>query len=132
MTKQSESRRRKTRRAVKVKKHSKLGKAVKALKTVPSKVAASGEVVQVKQPIKTVARTRKAMVVQSTPDRLRLKVVIHEAEEGGYWAEVPGFPGCVSEGDTLDEIRANIRDAFVGVFGAMQDEPTPSGLVEEI
>ncbi|HBI42751.1 MAG TPA: type II toxin-antitoxin system HicB family antitoxin [Planctomycetales bacterium] len=58
---------------------------------------------------------------------MKLQVVIHPAEEGGFWAEVPGFPGCVSCGDTLDETRANIRDAFEGVFEVMQEtaEPDP-------
>ena len=66
-------------------------------------------------------------------DRFKLKVVIHDAEEGGYWAEVPGFPGCVSQGETLDEVRANIQDAFEGVFSVMQDMPTEEpGRVEEI
>jgi predicted RNase H-like HicB family nuclease len=54
---------------------------------------------------------------------MQLKVVIHNAEEGGFWAEVPGFPGCVSEGESLDEVRANIREAFAGVLEVMQDEP---------
>ena len=63
----------------------------------------------------------------------KLKVVIHEAEEGGYWAEVPGFPGCVSEGETLEEVRANIREAFEGVFEVMQDAATEEpGRIEEI
>jgi predicted RNase H-like HicB family nuclease len=52
---------------------------------------------------------------------MKLKIVIHPAEEGGFWAEVPGFPGCVSEGETLEEVRANIREAFAGVFGVLQD-----------
>jgi predicted RNase H-like HicB family nuclease len=52
---------------------------------------------------------------------MKVKVIIRPAEGGGYWAEVPGFPGCVSEGDTLDEVRANIREAFEGVFEVMQD-----------
>jgi predicted RNase H-like HicB family nuclease len=58
---------------------------------------------------------------------MKLQVVIHPAEEGGFWAEVPGFPGCVSCGDTLYETRANIRDAFEGVFEVMQEtaEPDP-------
>ena len=47
-----------------------------------------------------------------------LKIVIHEAEEGGYWAEAVGFPGCVSEGDTLEEVKANIIDAFNGCMAA--------------
>jgi predicted RNase H-like HicB family nuclease len=54
---------------------------------------------------------------------MQLKVVIHKAEEGGFWAEVPGFPGCVSEGESLEEVRANIREAFAGVLEVMQDEP---------
>ena len=41
----------------------------------------------------------------------KLTAVIHESEEGGYWAEVPALPGCVSEGDTLAETKANIREA---------------------
>ena len=41
----------------------------------------------------------------------KLTAVIHEAEEGGYWAEVPALPGCVSEGETRAEIEANIREA---------------------
>jgi len=63
----------------------------------------------------------------------KFRVVIHEAEEGGYWAEVPGFPGCVSQGETLEEVRANIREAFEGVFEVMQDAPPGEpGRVEEI
>ena len=45
---------------------------------------------------------------------MRLKVLVHPAEEGGFWAEVPGLPGCVSEGDTWDEMLTNIRDAAEG------------------
>jgi len=54
---------------------------------------------------------------------MKVKVIIHAAEEGGFWAEVPGFPGCVSEGETLDEVRANIREAFEGVLEVLQDRP---------
>jgi predicted RNase H-like HicB family nuclease len=43
---------------------------------------------------------------------MKIKVVIHEAVEGGYWANVPALPGCVSEGDTWDEMLANIREAI--------------------
>lgn len=54
---------------------------------------------------------------------MKLKVIIHRAEEGGFWAEVPGFPTCVSEGDTLEEVRANIREALTGVLEVMQEQP---------
>jgi predicted RNase H-like HicB family nuclease len=45
---------------------------------------------------------------------VKLKVVIHEAEEGGYWAEVPSVPGCVTQGDTFDELLSNIYEAVEG------------------
>lgn len=52
---------------------------------------------------------------------MKLRVVIHEAEEGGYWAEVPALPGCVSQGESLDEVRQNIREAVEGWL-AVADE----------
>ncbi len=45
---------------------------------------------------------------------MKLKILIYEAEEGGYWAEVPVLHGCVSEGDTMDETLANIKEAALG------------------
>ena len=45
---------------------------------------------------------------------MTLKAIIHEAEEGGFWAEVPALPGCVSQGDTLEEVRDNLREAMEG------------------
>lgn len=43
---------------------------------------------------------------------MKLKVVVHEAEEGGFWAEVPAIPGCVSQGETMEELLANIQEAI--------------------
>jgi len=45
---------------------------------------------------------------------MKLKVVVHEAEEGGYWAEVPSIPGCATQGETFDELLANIYEAVEG------------------
>jgi len=42
---------------------------------------------------------------------MKLKVVIHHAEEGGYWAEVPAIPGCMTQGETLQELIGNVYDA---------------------
>ncbi len=42
------------------------------------------------------------------------KAVIHEAEEGGYWAEIPALPGCVTEGETIQEVTTNLKDALHG------------------
>ena len=43
-----------------------------------------------------------------------LKACVHKAEEGGYWAEVPALLGCLTQGETLDEIVKNIDDAIAG------------------
>ena len=45
---------------------------------------------------------------------MKVKAIIHEAEEGGFWAEVPALPGCVTQGDTLEEVTANLREAIEG------------------
>lgn len=41
---------------------------------------------------------------------MKLKIIIHEAEEGGYWAEVPAIPGCAIQEDTFDELLLNIYE----------------------
>ena len=43
---------------------------------------------------------------------MKFKVIVHEAEEGGYWAEVPSVPGCATQGDTYEEALENIKDAI--------------------
>jgi predicted RNase H-like HicB family nuclease len=45
---------------------------------------------------------------------MKLKAIVHEAEEGGFWDEVPAIPGCVSQGETMDELLANLREAIEG------------------
>ena len=45
---------------------------------------------------------------------MKIKVVVHEAEEGGYWAEVPAIPGCATQGETMEELRSNLREAIEG------------------
>ena len=45
---------------------------------------------------------------------MKLQVMIHPAEEGGFWAEIPAFAGCVSEGETLEETLHNIKEAAEG------------------
>jgi predicted RNase H-like HicB family nuclease len=45
---------------------------------------------------------------------MKIKIVVHEAEEGGYWAEVPAIPGCASQGETVDELLHNIHEAIEG------------------
>ncbi|GAX35309.1 type II toxin-antitoxin system HicB family antitoxin [Nodularia sp. NIES-3585] len=45
---------------------------------------------------------------------MKIKAIIHPAEEGGYWAEVPALPGCITEGETMEEVIANLKDAIEG------------------
>jgi predicted RNase H-like HicB family nuclease len=46
--------------------------------------------------------------------RMKLKVLMHTDEEGGFWAEVPALAGCVSQGETVEETLANLREAAEG------------------
>jgi predicted RNase H-like HicB family nuclease len=45
---------------------------------------------------------------------MKIKVVVHEAEEGGFWAEVPAIPGCATQGDTFEELLHNLYEAVEG------------------
>ncbi len=52
---------------------------------------------------------------------MKIKVVIHQAEEGGYWAEVPAIPGCATQGENLQELIENISDAVEGCMSIDMD-----------
>lgn len=55
---------------------------------------------------------------------MKLKVVVHEAEEGGYWAEVPSISGCATQGETFEELLSNIYEAVEGCLSVdVQDVP---------
>jgi predicted RNase H-like HicB family nuclease len=45
---------------------------------------------------------------------MKIKVIVHEAKEGGYWAEVPAIPGCATQGDTFEELLQNLYEAIEG------------------
>lgn len=59
---------------------------------------------------------------------MNLKIVVHPAEEGGYWAEVPALPGCFTEADTMAEVLANAREAIECHLGA----PAPNVLYVQV
>lgn len=42
---------------------------------------------------------------------MKIKAVVHSAEDGGDWAEVSSVPGCVTQGETLEELLANLHEA---------------------
>ena len=58
---------------------------------------------------------------------MKVQVLIQPEAEGGFSAFVPGFPGCTSCGDTLEETLANIREAFEGVFEVLQAQDPEAG-----
>jgi predicted RNase H-like HicB family nuclease len=53
---------------------------------------------------------------------MKLKAVIHKADEGGFWAEVPSLPGCSTQGETLEELTENLRDAITLWLDVGEDE----------
>ena len=45
---------------------------------------------------------------------MKLNVVVHEADEGGYWAQVPAIPGCATQGESFEELLGNLYEAVEG------------------
>jgi len=65
-------------------------------------------------------RTRR--IVKSEGDIMKLQVVIEQDETGYYVAEVPALPGCVSQGQTMTEAKANIKEAVTGWLAVMNEK----------
>jgi len=57
---------------------------------------------------------------------MKIKVVIHEAEEGGFWAEVPAIPGCATQGETYEELLQNLNEAIQACLSVDIVEPKSS------
>ena len=56
---------------------------------------------------------------------MKIKVVVHEAEEGGFLAEVRAIPGCATQGDTMDELMRNLHEAIEGCLAVDIAAPKP-------
>ncbi len=56
---------------------------------------------------------------------MRFKVVLDPSDEGGYTVYVPSLPGCISEGDSIDEAVKNIREAIALYLAPIEEEPNP-------
>ena len=56
---------------------------------------------------------------------MKIKVVVHEAEERGYWAEVPAISGCATQGESMEELLRNLREAIEGRLSVDIAEPRP-------
>ena len=57
---------------------------------------------------------------------MKIHAIVHKAEEGGFWAEVPSIPGCATQGETMEELRSNLREAIEGCLSA----PVESSSIE--
>ena len=84
------------------------------------------------QPVEWLWAARQG-AVDSYRFEMTIKAIVHPAEEGGFWAEVPALPGCVTQGETIEEVTANLKEAVEGWLEA--GEPTeaifePDRLVE--
>lgn len=53
---------------------------------------------------------------------MKLKVIVREASEGGFWAEVPAIPGCATQGDTFEELLDNLYEAIEGCLSVEIEE----------
>jgi predicted RNase H-like HicB family nuclease len=73
-------------------------------------------------------------VTNTGGDAMKLAVVVHDAEEGGYWAEVPSIPGCATQGETFEELLQNLYEAIEGCLSVPVDklQTTPKDRVLEI
>ena len=49
---------------------------------------------------------------------MKLQVIVHKEPDGGFWAEVPALPGCATQGDTMAELKANLREAIAACLAA--------------
>jgi predicted RNase H-like HicB family nuclease len=55
---------------------------------------------------------------------MKFKVILQEAEEGGYIVSCPALPGCHSQGNTLEESLENIKEAIAGCLELLAEERT--------
>ena len=53
---------------------------------------------------------------------MNYSVIVHEAEEGGYWVEAPALPGCYSQGETLDDALDNVKESIALYLEALMDD----------
>ena len=70
----------------------------------------------------SIARSRNPVELWENWGVEKYAVVIHEDPDGGFWAEVPALPGCYSQGETMDELMVNVREAVAGVLEVMREQ----------
>ena len=59
-------------------------------------------------------------------------ILIHQAEEGGFWSEVPALPGCYSQGETIDETLHNAKEAIESYLIALKEDQMAAPIEESL
>jgi len=62
---------------------------------------------------------------------MTIHAIVHKAEEGGFWAEVPSIPGCATQGETMEQLRFNLREAIEGCL-SVPVEPTSMHVDDQV
>ena len=57
-------------------------------------------------------------------------ILIHQAEEGGFWSEVPVLPGCYSQGESIDETLKNTKEAIEAHLLALREDQVAAPIEE--
>jgi predicted RNase H-like HicB family nuclease len=65
---------------------------------------------------------------------MKYRVLIEQDEDGIYVAEVPSLPGCISQGQTREEVVENVREAFAAYLESLEahGDPIPPPITEEV
>ncbi len=59
-------------------------------------------------------------------------ILIHQAEEGGFWSEVPALPGCYSQGETIDETMQNTKEAIEAYLLVLKEDQVSAPVDESL
>lgn len=59
-------------------------------------------------------------------------ILIHQAEEGGFWSEVPALPGCYSQGETIDQTLQNTKEAIESHLIALKEDLVAAPIEESL
>lgn len=59
-------------------------------------------------------------------------ILIHQAEEGGFWSEVPALPGCYSQGETIDETLQNTKEDIESHLIALKEDLVAAPIEESL
>jgi predicted RNase H-like HicB family nuclease len=59
-------------------------------------------------------------------------ILIHQAEKGGFWSEVPALPGCYSQGETIDDALRNTKEAIEAYLMVLKEDQVSPPVEESL